>query len=195
MVNQNLNPGTYGFRKPPPSMNLVKAVGLSQSLMQVLPRVIPKWIADNWRHTIMSYNQSSTYASSPKPLVPTNSPITLMEPLVGNTQKCMLPHQWSMTLQQLNTFMACLQMQTLAILAILNQYGLTIVDSDGVDTLDASAETTASIINLSPGSYSSIGTTTREAWRCRCSRLIKHSGGWWIKYTSIAWLPCVAIRN
>lgn len=39
----------------------------------------------------------------------------------------------------------------------------TIVDSDGIDAIDASAETTTSIINLTSGSFSSIGLTTREA--------------------------------
>ena len=36
----------------------------------------------------------------------------------------------------------------------------TIVDHGGTDTIDASAQTTASIINLTPGSYSSIGLRT-----------------------------------
>ena len=36
----------------------------------------------------------------------------------------------------------------------------TIVDSDGLDTLDASAQSTASTINLTAGSFSSIGTKT-----------------------------------
>jgi len=38
----------------------------------------------------------------------------------------------------------------------------TIVDSDGLDTLDASAQTNASTINLTAGSFSSIGTKTVE---------------------------------
>ena len=38
----------------------------------------------------------------------------------------------------------------------------TIVDSDGLDTLDASAQTNASAINLTAGSFSSIGTKTVE---------------------------------
>jgi len=52
----------------------------------------------------------------------------------------------------------------------------TIVDSDGLDTLDASAQTTASIINLDPGSFSSIGTKTVEQVGAEAAALLVADG-------------------
>ena len=48
----------------------------------------------------------------------------------------------------------------------------TIVDHGGTDTIDASAQTTSSIINLTPGSYSSIGLRTVSEYAAEVATMV-----------------------
>lgn len=172
-VNQNLSVGTYGYTTAIHEFG--HAVGLSHPFVQ--PGTSTGHSAsgdyisgteDQRRNSVMSYNQSTsdrnltptvtasatatggggfTYSYSisyaaVQPITPMRYDIAAMEQIYGvstNTETGNTSHSAS-------------------------ALGFsTIVDSAGIDTLDASSETTASTINLTAGAFSSIGTTTRTA--------------------------------
>lgn len=160
--NQSFTVGGYGFYTALHEFG--HSIGLSHPFGGSSSGDTLPFTTDNRRQTVMSYNQSKLDRN----LLPSSINIT------WNSGS----YSWSMQYANVNAVTPMVY----DIAAAEYLYGIstdaevgntnhsanisgfsTIVDSSGVDTLDASLESTASIISLTPGSFSSIGTTTRDA--------------------------------
>ena len=158
-VNQNLNPGTYGFLTALHEFG--HAIGLSHPFGGESASGASLPGADDIkRNTVMSYTGTDrnltptnfVYDSSTGSYSWSYSSVQAVTPMLYDVAAVEYLYGTSTDTETGNTT------HTASSLGFS-----TIVDSSGIDTLDASSESTSSTINLTAGSFSSIGTTTLTA--------------------------------
>ena len=163
--NQTLTPGAYGFQTALHEFG--HAIGLSHPFGSAsVGNDNLSGIEDSNRYSIMSYNQQ-TYDRS---LIPVNFTATYSGGSVSwgweyANAGPIGPMLYDVAaVEYLYGVSTDTELGNTSYQANLSGF-FTIVDSGGDDdVIDASAESTDSVINLAPGSFSSIGTTTEAAY-------------------------------
>ena len=87
------------------------------------------------------------------------------------------PRRWALTTSRLLSFFMVLGQVHAPETPLIpipdgQKFMETIVDHGGTDTIDASAQSTSSIINLTPGSYSSIGLRTVSQYAAEVATMV-----------------------